>query len=97
MMPNPTTAEWAVFLEDWATRPSDVSPQMMAEMVCAYARQQVEAFRERADLAHTVLWLKVFASWKARDFDTLKEVLDAEQENYAAAIAALNDAPPQAS
>ena len=46
-MPNPTTAaEWAVFLEDWATLPSGVSPQEMAEMVCAYARQQVEEVKK---------------------------------------------------
>ena len=51
-MPNPTTAaEWAGFLEDWATLPSGVSPQDMAEMVCAHARQQVEAALERAEKA----------------------------------------------
>ena len=51
--------------------------------------QRVEAFRERANSAHIAFWLRVFAAWKARDFNTLKEFLDAEQENYAAAIRAL--------
>ena len=49
-MPNPRmAAEWAVFLEDWATLPSGVSPQMMAEMVCVFARQQVERYALTVD------------------------------------------------
>ena len=49
-MPEPRSAEeWAVLLEDWATLPSGVSPQMVAEMVCAYAQQQVREALEEAE------------------------------------------------
>ena len=62
MIPTPrTAAEWAVFLEDWATLPSGVSPQEMADMVCAYARQQVWGQDDREQ--HAMTTPRSLAEW----------------------------------